>query len=71
VGVVGGGDDVAKPFEAFEVFGDGVELFLGVFAGELGGNLGHCPVAGAGAEQVANGGELGFGRARAVDRRGR
>jgi len=34
-------------------------------------NLRHCPVAGAGAEQVANGGELGFGRARAVARRGR
>ena len=60
-GAIGGGDDEAKPFQAFEVGGDRIEFFLGVFAGELGGNLGHGPLASAGAQQVANGGELGFG----------
>ncbi len=27
--VFGGGDDEAEPFEAFEVFGDGIEFLLG------------------------------------------
>jgi len=55
------GDDHAKPLQALQVFGDGVQLFLGVLSGELGGDLGHGPFAGGGAEEVADGGELLFG----------
>ena len=55
------GDDEAELFEAIEVFGNGVEFFLGGAAFELGGDLFGSPVAGGSAEQVADGGELGFG----------
>jgi hypothetical protein len=58
------GDDEAEPFEAFEVFGDGVEFLLGGASCELGGDLFGGPVAGGGAEQVADGGEMGFGLGR-------
>jgi hypothetical protein len=53
-------DDQAEPFQAFEVFGNGVEIFLGGAAFELGGDLFGGPVAGGSAEQVADGVELGF-----------
>lgn len=53
-------DDEAEPFEVFEVFGNVVEFFLGGAAFELGGDLFEGPVAGDGAEQVVDGGELGF-----------
>jgi hypothetical protein len=72
VGVVPGGeavalfgDDEAEPFEAFEVFGNGVEFFLGGAAFELGGDLLGGPVAGGGAQQVADGGALSNYRVRA------
>ncbi|MEM9091945.1 MAG: hypothetical protein AAGC93_24815 [Cyanobacteria bacterium P01_F01_bin.53] len=51
----------AEPFQAFQVFVNSIELFLGDVAFELGGDLLGCPVAGGGAQQVADGGELGFG----------
>jgi hypothetical protein len=58
--VAGFGDDEAEPFEAFEVFGNGVEFFLGGAAFELGGDLFGGPVAGGSAEPITDGGELGF-----------
>ena len=54
-------NDEAEPFQAFEVFGDRIEFFLGGAAFELGGDLFGGPVAGGGAQQIADGGELGFG----------
>ena len=59
--VAGFGDDEVEPFEAIAVFGNGVEFFLGGAAFELGGDLWGSPVAGGGAQQVADDGELGFG----------
>ncbi|WOD37089.1 hypothetical protein [Nodosilinea sp. E11] len=47
----------AKPFQAFEVFGDRIQFLLGILAGKLGSDLGDGPVAGGGAEQVADGGK--------------
>ena len=50
----------AEPFEAFEVFGNGIQLLFSNVAFELGGNLLGAPFAGGGAQQVADGGELFF-----------
>ena len=48
--VAGFGDNEAEPFEAIEVFGNGVEFLLGGAAFELGGDLFDGPVAGGSAE---------------------
>ena len=55
------GDNYAKPLQAFQIFGDRIHLLLRVFARELCGELCHCPFAGGGAEEVADGSELFFG----------
>ena len=47
-------NDEAEPFQAFEVFGDRIEFFLGGAAFELGGDLFGGPVAGGGAQQIAS-----------------
>ena len=53
-----------EPFKTVEVFSDGFKLLFGDVAFELGGDLWGAPLAAAGAQQVADGGELffGFGR---------
>jgi len=38
-GVFGFGNEEAEPFEAFEIFADGVKFFLGDVVFELGGDL--------------------------------
>jgi hypothetical protein len=48
----------AEPFKAFEIFGNCVFISIPVF--KLGGELGDRPRVVAGAEEVANGGELVF-----------